>query len=380
MPDHALPRGVAIVTCEYDPFPGGIGTYSTRMADALKSAGVDVRVIAPAYPDLSVEESPSVHRLLRHHKLDGPAAVKIARLLRALPDDFVVLAADIRTILLVYATRWFHKKPYLAMVHGSEAAKFRPGTIAFKLARRAYMSATRVAYNSEATGNIFREAFGAPDNEVVTYLGVDPRWFDTAEGEFESSVLRALPQSAKVVCSVGRIEPRKGQLQAVRAIAELQAQYPETEMVYVVVGRPEDHEYTEEVGRQAEALGVSIIFTGRLSEDDIKRLYQRSSCHLLLAQPLPGKVEGFGLVLLEAGAQGCPSIAAREGGIPEVLGESDTLVASGDLVGIARTIHRLAGDENQQAAASAAILQRAREFSWSNCMKRTFATEEGAAK
>ena len=51
MTQHA-PDGVIVLTCEYPPFPGGIGTYAGRVVDAVRAGGHRATVIAPAYPDL----------------------------------------------------------------------------------------------------------------------------------------------------------------------------------------------------------------------------------------------------------------------------------------------------------------------------------------
>jgi len=57
-------------------------------------------------------------------------------------------------------------------------------------------------------------------------------------------------------------------------------------------------------------------------------------------------IESFGLVAAEAGAMGCPTVATRVGGIPELITDSTTgmLVAPGDVNELAETLARLAGD------------------------------------
>jgi len=87
---------------------------------------------------------------------------------------------------------------------------------------------------------------------------------------------------------------------------------------------------------------------------------------------LPGKIEGFGLVLVEAAAQGCPSIAAAVGGIPEVLGETGALVAPDDLDGFAARIAEFAGNAAARGAHGAAARARAERFTWAACARTTF--------
>ncbi|MCK0206416.1 glycosyltransferase family 4 protein [Starkeya koreensis] len=374
-----FPRAVTILTCEFDPFPGGIATYCTRMAQTLDAAGVVVDVICPAYPDLASATDPGsmpgdifTRRLLGHHSIPAKAVPTMLRTLRGGGADKIVLAADIRSVLFMHVTRRLHGRRYLAMVHGSEAAKFRPGSLLYRLVRGAYFGAERVNYNSQATRAIFHAAFGAPPEERVTYLGVDPGWFEEAPGPFDHPLLAQLPAGAQVVCSVGRIEPRKGHVEAVRALARMRDDMQTGELIYVVAGKPEEPAFAERIEAEARRLGVNAILAGRLSTDDIKRLYRRAACHVLLAQPMPGKVEGFGLVLAEAAAQGCPSVATNEGGIPEVIAGCGALVPAGDTPAAARAIQAYLSDAASRARASAASRERARSFTWQRCADATF--------
>ena len=366
-------RSVVLVTCEYPPFPGGIATYAYGVASSLVNNGCAAKVVAPSYPDIPSEtETITVHRVLGHHKIGLSAVLKTLAVLRAAPKGTVVLAADIRTVLMLYCLRPVSRKNYRAMVHGSEAAKFKKGSLLFALVRKAYMSAELVAYNSQATRDIFRRGIGAPENEAVTYLGVDPTWFVTVPGPFRNPQLAAIPEGTPVFCSVGRIEPRKGQLETVRAFGLAKKKYGLTDAVYVVAGRPEDDRYTEEVVREAEALSVELIMTGRLEDDDLHRLFRRSTCHCLLAQDLPGKIEGFGLVLLEAAAQMCPTLASKVGGIPEVLANTGALVNSDDLDGAAKMLARSASEPARRKVEGELASKRASEFTWDACAAKTF--------
>ncbi len=73
--------------------------------------------------------------------------------------------------------------------------------------------------------------------------------------------------------------------------------------------------------------------------------------------------ESFCLSILEAMAFGCPSVATRVGGIPEVVadGETGVLVPLGDNAGLARAIDELVANPARRAALGAAAKQRARE-------------------
>ncbi|CAL1691005.1 D-inositol-3-phosphate glycosyltransferase [Brevundimonas subvibrioides] len=366
------PTGVLIVTCEYPPFPGGIGSYAGAVARATADAGFAVRVIAPDYPDLpAIDDLPGTHRILRHHGVPPKRALAILKIISETPRDWPILAADIRTVLFLWATQAIHRRSYRAMIHGSEVSKFGGGGVMAAVVRRAYRGAEAICSNSQATLDIFTETLGTPAAARVTYLAVDPFWAQPAEGPFEHPALAALAPDQVIACAVGRIEPRKGHVETIRALALARDKWAVLLPLFVVAGRPEHPDHLARVIAEAEALGVPLLAAGRLSDQDLRRLYARARFHTLFAQALPGKIEGFGLVLLEAAAQGCPSIATALGGIPEVLGSAGTLVAPGDGVAFAEAIaEALAAERTPQS--DRVMKQRTAEFSWERCARQTF--------
>ncbi len=238
---------------------------------------------------------------------------------------------------------------------------------------QAYLGADMIVANSAATLAVFSTSFGPPRLGIVAYLGVDPKWFAPVEEPFEHPALAALAADSVIISSVGRIEDRKGQLETVGLLARAQSEPDTPRFVYVIVGRPEQVEYTDQISAEAAALNVEVVFAGRLSDDDLARLYARSLCHVLCARPLSTKIEGFGLVLIEAGAQGCPSITTRIGGIPEVVGEESALLFDADdFGGMARMIARLAREPATRAAHSVACRDRAQTFTWQSCAEHAF--------
>jgi L-malate glycosyltransferase len=73
--------------------------------------------------------------------------------------------------------------------------------------------------------------------------------------------------------------------------------------------------------------------------------------------------ESFCLSVLEAMCFGCPSVATRVGGIPEVVedGVSGVLVAPGDAAALARAVETLIADPARRIALGEAARRRAHE-------------------
>ena len=134
----------------------------------------------------------------------------------------------------------------------------------------------------------------------------------------------------QVVGFVGRIEPRKGVLDLVRAMHLV----PEPKLV--LVGEPElgaPAGYAREVREEAAALGDRVVLAGRV--DDAPALMEWFD---VLA--VPSVREPFGTVAAEALAAGTPVVATRSGGMEEYVkpGRNGELVEPGDTEGLARAL------------------------------------------
>jgi glycosyltransferase involved in cell wall biosynthesis len=88
---------------------------------------------------------------------------------------------------------------------------------------------------------------------------------------------------------------------------------------------------------------------------------------------LPSRSDSFGLVLLEAWANGLPNVAYRAGGVAEVIQhESDGLLVScGDIAGLAQALTRLAEDAQLRKKLGTSGLERTgREFRWEDKLRK----------
>ena len=132
---------------------------------------------------------------------------------------------------------------------------------------------------------------------------------------------------------VGRIEPRKGPLDFVRAAPLIRAAAPEARLV-MVGGDPydSDPDYRARVEAQAQGDGVVESYGWINGGAGLMR-------HLAVLV-LPSHREPFGTVLAEAMAVGTPVVATHVDGLPEVVpdGVAGELVDPGQPAALARAV------------------------------------------
>ena len=86
-----------------------------------------------------------------------------------------------------------------------------------------------------------------------------------------------------------------------------------------------------------------------------------------------GRVEGFGLVYLEAAACGLPSVATATGGVPEaVLSDETGILVPPSIEEITRAIIELAEDTHTRSVLAAGASAHARALSWERCAAKTY--------
>ena len=131
----------------------------------------------------------------------------------------------------------------------------------------------------------------------------------------------------------------------------------------------------EELRREAEtAKPADVVIAGSLDDSEVKALYSAADLFCLPGSQRTDAIEGFGLVVLEAAAQGLTAIAGAVGGVPEVVrdGETGLLVPPDDPNAIRFALADLLKDPARRKRLGAAARTQARAFTWERCARETF--------
>ncbi|MEO8577174.1 MAG: glycosyltransferase family 4 protein, partial [Gemmatimonadales bacterium] len=179
---------------------------------------------------------------------------------------------------------------------------------------------------------------------------------------------RATAARGLILCSVGRLVPRKG---VEWLVSNVMPGLP-ADVHFVVAGEgPERARIEAAIARHSLADRVTLL--GRVSDELLETIYRGSDLFLMPNVTVANDMEGFGLVMLEAGLCGLPVIASDIEGISDVIseGENGHLIESGAADGFVGAIMRYYSDPDLLSAKSArARLHTASNFGWAAVTER----------
>ena len=120
----------------------------------------------------------------------------------------------------------------------------------------------------------------------------------------------------KVLLFVGRIDKYKGIQDVIEAMPVILSKHHNIK--FIVVGG--DYGYKSELKKLSEKLNVdkSVVFTGNISKEELIELYKRADIFVF-----PSKMEGFGIVLLEAIASGTLCIAYSIPSVRKIIKDNE---------------------------------------------------------
>ena len=364
---------IAMLSGEYPPRWGGMGSTVFHLAGALVKLGHRVTVITRR--DKTVERNPkkipqqkgvsvlsvkwaplpmaftvsygkwALRELMRIHKKDPFHAVHVhAPMISWKEKQYQMVREKIGPVITSLHGSWLGERDGMtrAAKHGEAAVWKNPNDLAILLTAKHYAKYERAAIrastvcvaNSEATKADFITRYNPPEDwrcEVVRW-GVDTNMFVPLDrdhedtmlahesirnryGEPDENALAGLPNTeTPLLLAVGRLVARKGYRTLLKAMPEVLQSFPKAHLV--IVGRGHMKRTLE---RQAKRLGVSesVTIEPGLPFDELAQLFRSSD---LVAYP--SYYEGQGLIPLEAMASGTPVVTVDDGPLPEMVDDS----------------------------------------------------------
>ena len=208
--------------------------------------------------------------------------------------------------------------PYAVVLHGAEiVVPGRLPVVSRLLARVLNNAELIIASGSYPAAEASRVCRSSKRIEVIT-PGVDIQRFKvlSSEQRIEARKRFGVAEDAELIVGISRLVPRKGFDVLIRAVARLAIEFPKLRLI--VGGDGRDRVRLERIARE---LMSPTTFLGRVSDDELPKLYGCADINAMLCRSrwMGLEQEGFGIVFAEAAACGVPQIAGRSGGASDAV-------------------------------------------------------------
>ena len=362
-PIRALPRIVVLNWRDTThPEGGGSELYVERVAAGLAQLGHDVTLFCSKHGDAPADERlPNGVRILRR---GGRHGVYLQAARAYLRGDFgrPDVVVEVHNGVPFLARLWARRSKVVVLVHHVHREQWKVlfGPVR---ARVGWWVESRLAPWVNRRQQ-YVTVSDATRTELVG-LGLDPERIQVVHNGTDAPAEHAAPKSATpTLLSLSRLVPHKRIEIALDAVAALRAEFPE--LVLTVAGRGW---WSEPLRQHAADRGLTdaVRFVGWVSEDERNRLLAESWILLV-----PSVKEGWGLVVVEAGARGTPSIAfAQSGGLTEsvVDGVTGVLVPHDDVDGFIAAVGTLVRDPDALHRMGTEAITHARRYTWDAAVK-----------
>tara|TARA_B000000609_G_scaffold40145_1_gene28736 strand:+ start:939 stop:2159 length:1221 start_codon:yes stop_codon:yes gene_type:complete len=382
---------IAMLSAEYPPRWGGMGSTVFHLSSALVSLGHRITIITrnggsgdpPAIDGVTVRKVRWARIPMEFTRSYGKYALKE---LRRLHSNDPVDVVHLHCPMISWTKKQFKTckeeiSPIVSSLHGSwlgerdglriaskmkEAAVWaNPNDLAILLTggyysgfeNAALSGSTVCVANSQATKQDFTERYSPPidwDCEVI-HWGVDTEMFIPLTVEStQTKLIRerySVPEDGKLLLAVGRLAARKGYSSLLRSFSKVNKKIPGARLV--IIGRGHLKKRLEKLSRRL-GIGEYVTIESSLPFEDLALLFRISDLVVY-----PSYYEGQGLIPLEAMASGTPVVTVDHGPLPEMVDDTvGKLFTMGDNDSMASAI--IGEIENPEKLLEKGILGRER--------------------
>lgn len=339
-----------------DPRAAGGDVQGSLYARLLAQSGHEVTYLTSSYPgsaDRSTEEGVEVIRLGRPELL----AARMWQYYRRWGDSYdLVYAEAFGGARVPFCAPLYVKQPLLAAWYQVNTPVFRhqygrlAGTGLSGLERwiaKMHRRATLLTPSEARRADLIDFGFRPGQVEVVPPFALDA-----------GVVANPAAPREPVIVWLGKLRRYKCIHHVVQAMPGVLAERPDARLV--VAGRRDDTAYERELREQVKRLGLtkSVSFSLDLAEG--AKLALLRSARVIT---LPSPVEGFGIVLLEAAAQGTPAVVSE--GVPQEVireGYNGLRVPFGDAPALAGALLRMLTSDDLHEDLAEGALENARRY------------------
>lgn len=341
------------------PESGGSEKYLVEVAQGLAARGHQVTFRTAAYPgSVSRERVGGVLYVRKGGRYSVYLRSLAAQAFGRHRADVVV---DVQNGVPFLTPLVRHRTPVVNLVHHVHREQW-PVVFGPAVARAGWWLESRLA------PNIYRQcqyvAVSPSTKTELVGLGVDAERITVVHNGTDAVAdVHVQRSQTPVITVLGRLVPQKRIEIAMEAVAALLHEFPDIELRVVGSG------YWEPDLRQAAArLAITehVVFSGHVSEAEKHRILAES---WVLA--LPSLKEGWGLVVVEAGVHGTPTVAfANAGGTKDSVCDKETgLLVHGGSAEFTQALRSVLADDHLRARLSNGVVDWVVQFRWTETVR-----------
>ena len=308
------------VTNDFGPRAGGIETFVHGLIERFPKGSVLVYTSQQGdtknYDENWFKEyGVKVFRDRSKMLLPTPRVIReVQKVIAAESPNSVVFGA---AAPLAFMGKFLKVPRKIALTHGHEVwwAKVPPFNLLMHIIGN---SVDHLTYLGTFTKKEISKSLSKRAKDAMIHIapGIDTKKFKPVDAKGLRADLGLT--NKEVIISVGRLVPRKGQDQLVRAMPEILKSHPNAHLLFVGTGS-----YKKDLDNLIveRSLQQHVSFTGRVQYEDLAKYICVGD---IFAMPSRSRmagleVEGLGIVYLEASACGLPVLGGDSGGAPDAV-------------------------------------------------------------
>lgn len=356
-----MPKSL-LITNLFPPDIGGVQKLLHEIANQLPPT--ETVVLAPAHS--SDDEFDAQHQFNIYRQTEFPPGWRgsiykiiarflppiLVRIVLYFPTAFslikrknieIVQVGFLHVGLVAYLLKKLTGKPYILYVYGDEILP-RVGWKKYSfelLIRMILKNSDAIVTISEYTRQQVIQRQVDERKIVKIPLGANLANFTTPP-QIEGIINKLNLEDKKVILTVGRLVEHKGHDMVVKALPSVLKRIPN--VVYLIIGCGPAEKWLRELVNEL-SLQNHVILLGYIPDEQLPSYYHLCDLFIMLSRSLADKrrVEGFGLVYLEANAWGKPVIGGCSGGVPDAVldGITGLLVDPTNISEIAETMIKI---------------------------------------
>lgn len=277
-----------------------------------------------------------------------------------------LVASKVKKVFHIPYVVTFHALGLVRKIHQKEMDQFPPERV--EIERRTFRNADHIIAECPQDREDMIRLYNAPPEKIsIVPCGFSAKEFYPIDKKRARRILQ-FNENDKIILQLGRMVPRKGVDNVIRAIGAMKnAKSP---LRLVIVGGEHDKPdpgLSPELSRlqkiaKEEGVHSSVVFTGRKQRDALKFYY--AAADIFITTPW---YEPFGITPLESMACGTPVIGSKVGGIKFTVEEGKTglLVPPHNPSALAESIESLITDEKLLASMHHNAIKRVNKyFTW----------------